>query len=214
FRIPLAAGTDKMSERIPVGSSRLYVKVEGRHDFDAWIDGVKAGNGFITNGPMLTFSVDGHASGEVLDFKKSRRVTATSTARSLHPFSRLQILVNSRVVAEVRNPTRNEDGIYEASINFPIELAESSWIASRVASTPGVDEAILPRRMTVFAHANPVYFLEDGKPVRVEESIDYLKLYLQYTQHWFRTAANFETPVEKRDALQLTERALEIYQGL
>lgn len=214
FRIPLAAGTDKMSERIPVGSSRLYVKVDGPQDFDAWVDGVKAGNGFITNGPMLTFSVDDHASGEVIEFNEAKQVVARGTARSMHPFSRLQIVVNGRVVAEVRNPTQNADGIYEASINFPIGLKESAWIASRVAATPGLDEPILPRRMTVFAHANPIYFLKDGQRVRMQESIDYLTLYLQYTRHWYRTAANFENPAEKRKALLEAEQAMNVYQGL
>ena len=69
FQIPMAAGTDKMSDRIPVGSSRLYVNTAGDRSYDAWIEGLKVGNGFITNGPLLMFSVDYYHSGEVVGFE-------------------------------------------------------------------------------------------------------------------------------------------------
>ena len=39
----MASGTDKMSDRIPVGSSRLYVRAGPERTFDAWIEGLKAG---------------------------------------------------------------------------------------------------------------------------------------------------------------------------
>ena len=81
FQIPMAAGTDKMSDRIPVGSSRLYVNTAGDRSYDAWIEGLKVGNGFITNGPLLMFSVDDYHSGEVVGFEGRKEMVVRCKAR-------------------------------------------------------------------------------------------------------------------------------------
>jgi len=211
FRLPMTAGTDKMSEVIPVGSNRFYAKVGEEQTFDAWIAGLKAGNGFITNGPMLTFEADDRESGEVVEFQEPQTVTARATARSIHPFTRLQIIVNGEAVATSAPPTRDAAGIYGTELETRINLDGSAWAAARVSEPSREGKLILPRDLTVFAHANPVYFLRDGAKVRVQESIDHLLLYLRYSRHWFRTAAEFETEPQKQEAVQAAEQALEFY---
>jgi hypothetical protein len=214
FRLPLAAGTDKMSEGIPAGSSRFYAKVGKEQTYDTWLAALKAGNGFITNGPLLTFEVDGRESGETVEFHEQRSVTGRATARSIHPFTRLQIVVNGAAAATSAAPARNAAGIYEARVEAPIELDRSAWIAARVSEPDREGKLILPRNLTVFAHSNPVYFLRDGAKVRVQPSIDHLMLYLRYSDHWFRTAARFETEPKRREAIQAAEQALDVYRAL
>ena len=89
FRVPIAAGTDKMGDDIPVGSNRLYARPVGEPNYEGWLAGLKAGNGFVTNGPMLTFDVEGHTSGEVVgsagDGKSGRE-------RRPGPFCLLEVL--------------------------------------------------------------------------------------------------------------------------
>jgi hypothetical protein len=214
FRLPAVAGTDKMSEDIPVGSNRYYAKAGEQGGYDAWIAGIQAGNGFVTNGPLLTFDVDGRESGEVVEFSAPRTVTARATARSIHPFTRLQIVVNGEAVAETATPARDAAGIYEASVETRIDLDRSAWVAARVSEPSPEGKLILPRKLTVFAHANPVYFLRDGAKVRVQESIDHLQLYLRYTGRWFQTAAKFGTGAQKQEAEEAVEQALRFYQSL
>jgi len=213
FRIPLASGTDKMGDDIPVGSSRVYVKVLGKHSYDAWLAGLKAGNGFITNGPILTFEADGHGSGEVVRFSRSKTVRASATARSILPFTRLQIIVNGEAVASSGEPTRDQRGVYEAKLEAQIPLEASSWVAARVAEPNRQGKTIMPSRMTVFAHANPIYFLKDGAKVRVQEAIDYLRLYLRYSERWFQTRAKFD-PEAKQQALDEVRWAIDYYSKL
>jgi hypothetical protein len=214
FRLPAVAGTDKMSEVIPAGSNRFYAKGGDERSYDAWITGNKAGNGFITNGPLLTFQVDGRESGDVVEFSTPRTVTARATARSIHPFTRLQIIVNSDAVAASGAPARDSKGIYTAEVETRIDLDRSVWVAARVSEPDRDGKLILPRNLTVFAHANPVYFLRDGAKVRVQESIDHLLLYLRYSERWFRTAARFENESKKREAIAAAEQAAKIYQSL
>lgn len=37
FRVPIAAGTDKMGENIPVGSNRLYARSVAASNYEGWL---------------------------------------------------------------------------------------------------------------------------------------------------------------------------------
>ena len=217
FRIPIAAGTDKMGENIPVGSNRLYSRFVGEQNYEGWLAGLKAGNGFVTNGPLLTFDVEGHTSGEVVQFSSSQRVRARATARSILPFGTLEIVLNGETAAIKPYPDRNRpgpDGLYTLEVEGTFDLSKSSWLAARVAEDPASKNRILPRGLTVFAHTNPVYFLREGAKVRELSSVHYLQKYLKGTVHWLNTGARFASPAEKEEALQLADEARRLYAGL
>lgn len=217
FRLPIVAGTDKMGENIPVGSNRLYSRVGGEPNYDAWLAGVKAGNGFVTNGPVLTFEVDSHTIGEVVEFNTPGKVTAKARARSILPFSRLEIVLNGKPVAVTTvesSKNREENGIYATEVTADIKLNQSCWVAARVVQVQGSRQRILPRELTVFAHTNPVYFLRNGAKVRDEASIRYLRKYIRGTLHWLTTGARFSNPEVKAEALRLAEKARRIYESL
>jgi hypothetical protein len=217
FRLPIGAGTDKMGDDIPVGSNRLYVRPVGEPNYGGWLAGLKAGNGFVTNGPMLTFAVDGHSSGETVRFTGTRTVKARATAKSILPFQGLEIVVNGER-AGVKNVTNRgrpgPDGLYTVELDAEVDLKGSSWLAARVAESPGSRSRILPRGLTVFAHTNPVYFLQDGKKVRELASIRYLQKYVQGSIYWLNTAARFRSPEEKEEALRLADQARRFYAEL
>ena len=213
FHLPIGAGTDKMSEGIPVGSNRLYARFASSPTYDGWLEGLKAGNGFVTNGPMLTFEVDGHTSGDVLKFEGRKEVKARATARSILPFASLEIIVNGESAA-IQEKSKQVAGIYQMEIEATLDLQRSSWVAARVAEEPGLHQRILPRGLTVFAHTNPLYYLRGGAKVRVPGSIGYLQKYVKAATHWLNTGARFATTAEKQEALRLAEQARRIYAGL
>jgi hypothetical protein len=210
FRLPLTAGSDKMGEDIPVGSNRQYVQIEGEATYDNWIVGLKSGTGFITNGPMLSFEVDDHPAGEVISFEGKRTVRIYLEAKSLYPFGRLEIVVNGKVVAwEILPDYFTPRDIYAVKLETEVTLSESAWIAGRVTSqnTPG----ILPRGLTVFAHSNPVYFLQHGESIHIEKSAAYLRTYQKAVRNWIELFSNFESEAEREAAgmyLDEAERAL------
>jgi hypothetical protein len=214
IRLPIGAGTDKMSEGIPVGSNRLYARyTDAPPSYDAWLAGLKAGNGFVTNGPMLTFEVDGHTAGDVVKFDGSKRVKARATAQSILPFASLEIVVNGET-APIQENDKQVGGVYQMEVETTLDLQRSSWVAARVAEEPGMHQRILPRGLTVFAHTNPLYYLRGGAKVREAGSIAYLQKYVKAATHWLNTGARFATPAEKEEALRLADQARRIYAGL
>jgi hypothetical protein len=166
---------------------------------------------------MLTFDVDGHYPGEVIDFHENQKVHAKVTARSVLPFATLEIIVNGWVVGHKTiftpdNPPVN--GIYTMSVETDLVINKSSWIAARVAEDPDNKLRILPRGLSVFAHTNPVYFLQDGARVKEESSILYLQKYVKGTIHWLQTNPSFTHPEDRLEALKLAEDADSIYESL
>jgi hypothetical protein len=189
----------------------------GEPNYEGWLAGLKAGNGFVTNGPLLTFDVEGHTSGEVVQFAGSRRVRARATARSILPFGNLEIVLNGETAVIKNHPDRNRprpDGVYTLEVEGNFDLSKSSWLAARVAEDPASKNRILPRDLTVFAHTNPVYFLRQGAKVRELSSVHYLQKYLKGTIHWLNTGARFASPEEKEEALQLADQTRRLYVGL
>jgi len=218
FRLPIAAGTDKLDEQIPLGSNRTYARVTGARDYASWLAAVKAGRGFVTNGPIVEFDVAGSKPGDVVEFQGSRKVKARARVRSILPINTVDIIMNGRKVGHKTIPLlRNEppaDGLYKLEVEADVELTGSAWLAARVVDHPDLRNRILPRGLSVFAHTSPVYFLQEGRKVREKPSITYLCKYVEGTLHWLDTNPNFALEEDRVAARQAAEQALKIYQGL
>ena len=217
FRLPIAAGTDKLDEAIPLGSNRTYARVSGPAGYTAWLEAVKTGKGFVTNSPILEFEVEGHKSGDVVEFSGTKHVKARVTARSILPFNTLDIVMNGRTVGHRTIPPpqgRPIGGVYKMTVEATVDLSHSAWLAARVIDHPDLKRRALPRELTVFAHTNPVYFLQDGTKVREEASVVYLRKYVQGLLHWLDTAPRFALDEDRRAAHEAAEEALAIYQRL
>jgi hypothetical protein len=214
FRVPLAAGTDKFFEEIPLGSNRTYAKVAGHASHSNWLAGIRAGRGFVSNGPLLEFDVDGRQSGDVVSFSEPCPIRARVTARSILPFNTLEIVCNGSVIGHKTVPPPHalpDGGVYALSIETTATLDRSSWIAARVIDHPDLRNRILPRNLSVFAHSGPVYFLRDGRDVREQASIDYLRRYVEGFVRWLDTRPPFFREEDREQARRDAELALRFY---
>jgi hypothetical protein len=217
FRVPIAAGTDKFAEDIPLGSNRTYSQISEAATYAAWLEAIKAGRAFVSNGPILEFDAAGHQSGDVVEFHGTNRFRTRVTARSILPFTTLEILVNGQTVAHKTVPVQANppvDGVYFMEVEASVELSRSSWLAARVAEHPDLRNRILPRGLSVFAHTAPIYFLRDGHKVRDEASVAYLCKYVQGVLHWLDSNPPFTIESDRQNARRTAEEALRVYENL
>ena len=217
FRLPVAAGTDKFGEEIPLGSNRTFARTDEPVNYAAWISAVKAGRSFVSNGPILEFAADGHAAGDVIDFHGIKQIKARVTAQSILPFNTLEIVCNGAIVGHRTVPVYSNapvDGVYSMTIEATVKLERSGWLAARVVDHPDLRKPILPRNLTVFAHTSPIYFLRDGGKVRDQASIEYLCQYVNGVIHWLGTQPSFATAEALRDAQREAQQALRYYTNL
>lgn len=157
-RVPLVRGSGKNNNLRPLGAGRVYARLRPGEEltYKNWIEAVRAGRTFITNGPLLTFTVNDAGPGAVVDVAADRPIVRVrAEARGLEPFERLDVVANGAVVA-----TASASGSpATAHIEAEVPLPEGGWLAARCVGplNSAFDEE-------VGAHSSPVYVTVDGRP--------------------------------------------------
>ena len=143
--IPLAcaAGSDfpfchdLLAPWIPnFGLDRTYAHVEGEFTYDKWLQGIRTGKCFATNGPMVSLTVNGQPLGSQLRLPSSEReVDVVARAVCNYPLDHLDILVNGGTVRRVDAGGGQRD----LSFHDRIRLPESAWLAACARGTVAPD---------------------------------------------------------------------------
>lgn len=208
FRLPATAGTDRIGPEEPVGHQRVYVHLDGPLTYPGWMEGLRQGRSFVTNGPMVSLSVDGRGPGETLTLSKRKVLSIQARARSLRSFERLEIVVNGKVAASV--PARDQGRRAELSLDYP--AGQSLWIAARCMGGSPEETSIWTHPL--FAHANPVYVDYPGRDLAEAESGCYLLDFLKPLEQWAQEEAWFENREQKDRALATIRQGMDFYRRL
>jgi hypothetical protein len=172
FRLPPSAGTDCFLNRIfsqLPGGDRVYVHVDGPLTYAAWIDGLKKGKSFVTNGPMLELTVDGKELGTVLALAGPQKVMVKARARAQFPLEKVELLYNGRVAATL---PLGKDSL-GARLVQPVLIDKSGWLALR-AEGPAH-----PLGPPPFAHTAPIYVEVGGVPARSRADVQYFLRWIE-----------------------------------
>ena len=163
-RLPVVGGTDKMSSEIPVGAIRAYARLDGDGPltYERWAAAVVSGRTFVTSGPLLELSVDGHEPGDVIRLAGAGTLEAVVSARSAQPvIDVVELVVNGRVVDLLAAP--DEAGVSALTLRTSLHLDAGSWIAARARSRRTIPSAF---ETAMAAHTSPVYVEVAGRPIR------------------------------------------------
>ena len=107
YRLPIVAGTDKMSSEVPIGAVRTYTHLldDEPLSFDRWAAAVRAGRTFVSSGPVLELRVEGREPGDVISLPSAGRLAVEVRVRASQPvIDELELLVNGRIVASTGSP--------------------------------------------------------------------------------------------------------------
>src|SRR5207248_2783287 len=92
-------GADKMSSTVPVGLYRTYARLDEEFSYEAWCRAVRAGRTFLSGGPLVTLSVDGHEPGGTVKLSGPGTVSVHAAVRGIFPLRSLEVVCNGEVVA-------------------------------------------------------------------------------------------------------------------
>ena len=168
FRIPASAGTDCFLNRIPSrlpGADRVYVRVDGAFTYEGWIEGLKAGRTFVTNGPMLEFNADGHSPGETIRVTPGASLRVRGQVTSQYALNSLQVIRDGKVVAEAKAAGNR----LSAEIEQLVTMDRSGWVALRAVGPPHPDQP----EFSLFGHTSPVYIEVPDRPIDAREDAAY-----------------------------------------
>jgi hypothetical protein len=209
-RLPIVAGTDKMSAEVPIGAVRTYTRIgdatpDGEDVFARWAAAVRAGRTFVTSGPLLELAVEGCEPGDVLALPGAASLQAVARVRAAQPVvSDLELVVNGRVVAA----TSAGDGpATELRLEATVEIERGSWIAARSRS-PHVIESAFTTSMA--AHTSPVYVEIADRPIEPAASdVAVVEGVIDGARTWVARLAAVSSPDERARMLAFFDRSLD-----
>ena len=214
FRIPAGAGTDAFpnfaSLRGPPGLVRVYARAGARLEHRAFLDAIKTGRTFVTNGPLLGLGVrgalDGQSGGwsgigdEIQLPDGGHRIDVQASLRSNLPVDRLELIHNGAVVARL-NLT---EGGTRADTLLTLPVRESGWYVLRAyAERPRAP--ILD--LYPFASTSPVYVTVGDRPIRSAADAEYFLTWLDRVRQEVERHTGWNTPGERGAVLETIARA-------
>jgi TolB protein len=211
FKLPAGGGTDATTNysapiRGQVGFDRVYVWTpEWPVNLETWMDQLRQGHTFATNGPLIEFKLGGEMVGSTLKFDAPQSsVPFTAKLRSIVPVDHLEIVCNGKVAQTLLlEGTRDS-----ADASGTIPLNESGWCVLRAWS----DKAQYPV-MDNYAYAttSPVYVTVAEKRAYSKEDADYFTAWIDRTIEITDQYPDWNSLEEKQGVLKKLQDARAVY---
>ena len=184
YRLPAVGGTDKMGAYMPVGANRTYAHIgQEEFNFDNWAKAVRRGNTFMTTGPLLSFTADGHAPGEeIVIGPGGATIELQVDVRSYVPFHRVEFVWNGKVMAAHEDSGGRRDFV----LTEKIHVDTPGWIAARCASRLGPTTGW---GLGIQAHTSPVYFKVPGQELFSAPAAAYMLTLIEGAETWVNQLA-------------------------
>ncbi len=211
FRLPAGAGTDAFpnfaSLRGPPGLVRVFAHVGPTLDHRHWMAAIKAGRTFVSNAPLLEFTLGGRAIGDELRLPAGgERLTARVRLRSSVPVDHLEVIGNGRVVATIA--LHSDRTTASGSVTIPV--TRSGWYVLRAWSERAAQPVL---DLYPFASTGPIYVRVGREPVRSSEDAEFFLKWLDRLQRAVELHEGWRTPAEREHVLGLIDRARAVYAG-
>jgi len=212
FRLPAAAGTDAFpnfaSLRGPPGLVRVFVQAGAKLAHRSWLAGLKAGRTFVSNAPLLEFSVAGRGIGdEIRVSSEMQQVPAVVSLRSNVPIDHLEIVGNGKIVATI--PLDSDRMTANATVMVPVN--GSGWYVLRAYA----DRAEMPvLDLYPFASTSPIYVRVGDWPVRSADDAAFFVRWIERVEAATRASTAWNTPAEQASTLRTLADARAVFSSL
>jgi hypothetical protein len=204
FKIAPGAGTDTFTNyrgitRLP-GAARQYVEVGPVLNWSRWLERYRQGRTFVTNAPLLTFSVNGQPLGSVISIPegspyKARLVTDVVADT---PLTRVEFIQNGRVIESLEA----QAGARTVHLDREVVVDRSCWFAVRVVGQPMRGGPGLSR-----AHSGAIYIEAGGKPALVREDLQLMVRMIDRLWAYVEERNNFGPGDNRRRAHEMFAQA-------
>lgn len=192
-----------------LGLDRTYAHVEADYSYRGWIEGVRRGNTFASNGPLLTFTVNGRPAGaEVLVEGSENAVRVKASAVCNYGLDCLEVVRNGAVVMRVEG----NGGQTEIACDEKIPLGESAWFAVRARGKVEPERYGGVMQWNLHAHSSPAYVLKGGRPICLESDLTGMADYVRMVMEIYRRGGKFDKEEHREEMLTNCTDAIAFYE--
>jgi Tol biopolymer transport system component len=168
FRVTASAGEDSILglHATPIlGSSRLYAYLGDTLDWSRWLDAIRQGRTFVTNGPLLKLEVDGRMPGDSAQLSdEGGTVEVRGSVESIVPLETMELFFNGKVVETVEVQGKS------AQFRKRIPVTQSGWFTLRASHSkpqPPVDDSFIT------GETSPVFVYRGSREIRSKADAEY-----------------------------------------
>jgi len=213
FHLPAAAGTDAMANfaslRGPVGLNRVYAKVpQGPLDIASWLDSLKQGHTFATNGPLLGFTLGDRGLGGELQLPAGEsNLKFKAWLRSIVPIDHFEIVCNGQMVRDLKLASDRET----ADVEGTIPISSSGWCLLRAWS----DKSEYPiLDLYPYATTSPIYVSVASSAPKAAADAAYFVAWIDRMIEATKSNQDWNTEAEKTSVLNMLDQARAVYAKL
>jgi hypothetical protein len=192
-----------------VGSHRTYVFTGDKAvNMHGWLDGMRSGRAFVTNGPLVELSVNGSLPGETVNIAAGGTVDVNAQVRSIVPLQKVVLYFNGRAVEDIPLSADRKSADFQKTLS----AGRSGWYHLRAEGAPA-DRYPLDTGYPQ-AFTNPVWVIVGSQPVRDRASADYALRWIDKLQQLAEAWPGWRSQREKDHVYAQFEEARQVYKRL
>lgn len=198
IRLPVSTGSDWYI----CSANRVYAQTTSKFEYLSWLNSLKTGKTFITNGPFISFKLDNHSLGAEVHASPGDMMSLDVEWKSYYPVKVVEIIQNGRVVVVKNYPISTREG----SIKEDIKVSSDGWFAARLFS--GIRDSYL---QPLFAHTSPIY-VTTGKssPEQKKASRKFVEA-IDNSIEWVQSKGRFYNDAQRAEVEDLFREGQEQY---
>ncbi len=201
FRLPASTGSDWFIS----SANRVYAGTGKAFDYADWLDALKGGRTFITNGPAVFLSVNGEAPGSAVDASGDGRLTVDVRWDSHYPVHTVEVIANGQAIGSRVFTAGSKSG------EFTIETQADSdgWVAARLSSDAR-DSFAQP----VFAHTSPVYVATGKAGPHKRAAGAAFDQAIDRSLEWVNVKGRFYSDAQRQEVVDLFKEGQQVYKDM
>jgi hypothetical protein len=207
--VPFSTGTDWFIYDF----SRVYAMTDKAVTPKQWLDLLAAGKTYITNGPLLEFTVNDQPIGSTLELSGPAELTVRGTAKGRINFERIELVKNGEVVSHAQSRSRGKH--FEAELDHRIQVSGPCWLTLRTPPPPVRTDPTLQAPVPeneygglLFAHTSPIYVRYGGRDVFDRATCEKLLTETRHNIEEIKRQAVFADDSERRKVLSVYEETV------
>ena len=191
-----------------LGLDRTYVQIGDEFAYSSWIDGIRHGQTFASNGPLLFLTVNEKNSTQLQLPASQDRVLVEAKAVCNYGLDCLEIVANGAVIKHVEG----KGGQTEITCAERIRLDGSSWFAARTRGRVAPEGYGGVSTWNLHAHTSPIYVLRGDKPIGVKSDLTAMADYVRMVMEIYGRRGQFTSDAHRQELMTNCEKALTFYE--
>ncbi len=209
FKVTASAGEDSILnlQATPIiGSARLYAYLGKNLTWAGWLDAIRKGRTFVTNGPLLQFTVNGEIpGGEIRLPAAGGTVALKAKLESIVPLETLEVIFKGKVIESI--PL----GGHKRTADFAkaVPVTESGWLTLRTRGR-GIQHPLDDSYPA--AETSPVYVYVGDRPIRSKADAQYFVQWIDDITKIWSSSTMWRSDREKQHVLAQFAEARKVYE--